>query len=131
QRAGRLPLSTYIKIILFPKDANSYRRKAGGVKIDQAEIAKLLAWLGQNQIAANLAVLANAAESGGFDMNEPVTRAVLKACADIDQIRTALMHALGKQTKMSDEDAFRAFDNAVKKWRRQRANGIRVSGDYT
>ena len=98
QRAGGKPLSTYIKSILF-EDGAATRKSATPAKFDREALARLLPWLGQTQLAAQLAVLANAAESGSLDMNEPVTKAVLKACADIEEMRTALMRALGKDVR--------------------------------
>ena len=101
-QAGPLPLSTYIKSVVFDDQAKRYRQAPKIIHGDRKELAKLLAWLGQTQIAAHLAILANAAESGSLDVNEPVTKAILKACSDIDYIRHALMHALGKQTPSSE-----------------------------
>lgn len=98
QRAGGKPLSTYIKSVLF-EDGTATRKSATPAKFDREVLARLLAWLGQTQLAAHLAVLANAAESGSLDMNEPVTKAVLRACADIEEMRAALMQALGKDAR--------------------------------
>ena len=86
--AGK-PLPTYAKSILFAEQ-------------DRVSTARLLAWLGQTQVAAHLAIIANAAESGSLDMNEPVTKAVVKACSDIEFMRDALMQALGKQASPSE-----------------------------
>ncbi len=102
-RAGSRPLSTYIKLVLFADGAVKPRNAAGTKRVDRVELAKLLAWLGQTQIATNLAVLANAAESGSLDIGEPVTGAILKACADIDAMREALMTAIGK-LDVNDDD---------------------------
>lgn len=101
-RAGNKSMSAYVRAFLFEKEAISYSRKGQTPKLDRAELAKLLAWLGESQIAAHLAILANAAESGSLDMSEPVTKAVFKACADIDHIRTILMQAMGKRNLSDD-----------------------------
>lgn len=93
--AGGEPLSTFIKSALF-SDVSPRRISATQTKADREALARLLAWLGQTQLAANLAVLANAAESGSLDLSEPVTKAVLRACADIEGMRSTLMNALGK-----------------------------------
>ena len=84
---------------------------ASTVKGDREALARLLAWLGQTQIAAHLAIIANAAESGSLDIGEPVTGAVLRACADISDMREALMRAIGKQGIGSDDDASKGVTN--------------------
>lgn len=95
-RAGGEPLSAFIKSSLFG-DVSPRRISTTQAKADREALARLLAWLGQTQLAAHLAVLANAAESGSLDVSEPVTKAVLRACADIEEMRNVLMHALGKE----------------------------------
>ena len=101
-RAGNKSMSAYVRAILFEKEAISYSRKGQTPKFDRAEVAKLFAWLGESQISVRLAILANAAASGSLDMNEPVTKAVFKACADIEHIRTILMQAMGKRNLFDD-----------------------------
>lgn len=101
QRAGSKPLSTYVKSVLFDGKAAN-RKSASPSKSDREALARLLAWLGQTQLAAHLAVLANAAESGSLDMSEPVTSAVLRSCAEIEEMRAALMQALGKEAPASE-----------------------------
>ena len=101
-RANGLPISTYIKSVLFPDGTPSKPKHPRTRNAHLAEVAKLLAILGQTRIAANLSILANAAESGSLDMNEPVTQTVLKACADIEEIRDVLMRELGKQVPSAD-----------------------------
>lgn len=109
--AGGEPLSAFIKSALFA-DVSSKRVSAAHSKTDREALARLLAWLGQTQLAAHLAVLANAAESGSLDSGEPVTKAVLDACADIEAMRSALMKALGKDAP-ADEQASGADDELV------------------
>ena len=94
--AGGQALSSYIKAVLFSELSPKMRSRSRFTAEDRRELAKILAWLGQTQIAAHLAVLANAAESGSLDMSEPMAQSVLKACTDIEYIRSTLMQALGK-----------------------------------
>ena len=99
--AGGQPLSTYIKAVLFSDVSSKTRSRSRLTAADRKVLAKILAWLGETQVAAHLAVLANAASSGALDMNEPVTQSVMKACADIEDMRGALMQVLGKQESRS------------------------------
>ncbi len=98
RRAGNLALSSYIKRVLFDADAPLSRAVPTRVSADQAELAKLLAWLGRTEVAAHLAVMAEATKSGSLVVNPIVAAQLNKACSDIAAIRAALMRAMGKQT---------------------------------
>lgn len=94
--AAGMPLGTYIKLKLFDPSAIPERRRRGSAPVrDQQTLARLMGWLGQSQIARNLALLAEAATSGSLQL-DPDTQAMLRqACADIAAIRDILVKALG------------------------------------
>lgn len=99
KRAGSQPLSTYIKNVLFDADAPLPRHAPRHVSADQAELAKILAWLGRTEIATHLAILAEATKSGSLVVTPPVAQQLNQACNNIAAMRTALMQAMGKQTE--------------------------------
>ncbi len=96
-RAGSKPVSTYIKSVLFDADAPRPRNAPRHISADQAELAKILAWLGRTEIAMHLAILAEAAKSGSLVITPPVAEQLNRACQDIAAMRNALMQAMGKQ----------------------------------
>ncbi len=91
RRAGKKPLSIYIRAQLFA--ANDNARVSG--KNNRQALAQILAKLGQNGIANNLQTLADAARSGSLVLDEESKAALLQASDDIAAIKSLLMQSLG------------------------------------
>lgn len=96
ERAGRQPLSAYVRDQLFPANDNEAPRKTArsrsSVK-DAAALAGALALLGP--VSTALKSLAHASASGLLPFAPDTEAAVLKACADIAEIKALLVKALG------------------------------------
>lgn len=93
-RAGRQPLSAYARDQLFPANDNTPPKAArprSGQKTALA--AKSLALLGAT--ASSLKAIANVMSSGLLPVSPDTEAAVLKACADVTEIKSLLMKALG------------------------------------
>ena len=99
RRAGRQPLSTYVREQLFAANDNApskdrQKRHSAPVK-DHAALTELLARLGKLDAAASLANLARLARLGALPVSPETEAALLQACADIAFIKSLLMKALG------------------------------------
>lgn len=93
-RAGRKPLSAFVREHLFPANDNTPPKPA---RPRQAELpafsAKVLALLGP--VSTTLKSIANSIASGVLPFAPDTEAAVLKACADIAEIKSLLMKTLG------------------------------------
>lgn len=94
RRAGNKPLGTYIRGQLFGKEAikNSPVRRQ---RIDYQLLGKLLAALGESDIASCLCILAAQAENGSLEVDEQIAGQLSTACADVRAMRLILISALG------------------------------------
>lgn len=95
QRAGTMPLSAYIKSVLFAADAPRYRKRRKGPVSDQKALADVLACLGSTRIANNLNQIAKAANLGNLYFDEETKRALTRASDDVRAMRAMLMAGLG------------------------------------
>lgn len=94
RRSGPQPLSAFVRGQLFPandnkKPKNNLPRPA----LKVAFAAKVLALLGP--ASTSLTALANAFASGLLPFAPDTEAAILKACADIAEMKSLLMKALG------------------------------------
>lgn len=96
--AGNQPLGSYIRSRLLGDDA-AKRRKARRPRLDDKTAARLLGELGRSQLAASLNHLARAAQSGSLPLTPETEAALIKACADIREMRDGLMNAIGLSLK--------------------------------
>ncbi|MFV0297193.1 MAG: hypothetical protein ACK5JT_13860 [Hyphomicrobiaceae bacterium] len=103
-RAGKLPLSTYIRGVLFDEDRPSVRTYGRKALADRAEGARILSTLGRASLTVNLASLADAAQSGSLIADEATVSRIIEACDDLAAIRAMLLRALGKQVDGSEVD---------------------------
>ncbi len=71
----------------------------GGVKIDHAALAKILAMLGQSRLSSNVNQIAKAANGGRLDVSPELERKLTSACGDIRAMRITLSAALGIKVK--------------------------------
>ena len=106
-RAGSLPISTYIKCVVF---AAAAPRRQQRVSITQEHAARILGLLGQTRLAPTLAQLAKAADTGVLPLGAATEAALHRACDDIGEIRRLLMQALGlRSVDQSDEPLSATF----------------------
>ncbi len=92
--AGSLTVSAHARRKLLGDKAAAKSRMTRSPKTDQVVAAKLLAALGRSQLAASLSTLAKAARSGALPVTEDVEAALLHACADVADMKSALMRTL-------------------------------------
>jgi hypothetical protein len=97
QRAGNLPLSTYVKQAALGTDAPVSRQRNPPSR-DQRILGAILAALGQSRLPGNLNQLAKAVQSGSLPVDATTQRQIAQACEDVGLIRTALLMALGVQS---------------------------------
>ena len=95
QQAGALPLSAYIKSLVFARDAATYRQRRKPAEADQKLLAEVLACLGSTRLANNLNQLAKAANSGALYCDQDTKSELNRACDDVRAMRLLLMEALG------------------------------------
>ncbi|MCB9993018.1 MAG: hypothetical protein H6873_05100 [Hyphomicrobiaceae bacterium] len=103
-RAGNLPLSTYIRGVLFDGNRPSVRTYGRKALADRAIVARILSALGKASLTVNLAALADAAQSGSLIADEDTVSRILEACDDLAAIRAMLLRALGKQVDGPEEN---------------------------
>lgn len=95
--AGRAPLGRHIRSRLFGDSARPVRAKSAGSIKDHAQLAHVLAQLGQSRLASNVNQLAKAMNMGDLEVDPDTRDAFLQAAADIAAMRAALITALGLQ----------------------------------
>jgi hypothetical protein len=94
ERANGVPLSAYIKHVLFADGAPIVRRQIPA-SADQALLAKILAALGASRLASNLNQLAKEANIGTLPVTQETEADLRRACAEISELRALMMTALG------------------------------------
>jgi hypothetical protein len=98
--AGRRSLSDYVRTRLFDNDVRV--RRVHIPKNDACELARVLAKLGQSELAASLRELREAARCGALPVTPETEQSIRAACEAVDQLRLELMQALGL-AKRGDE----------------------------
>jgi len=94
RRAGKRPLSAFVRAQLFPANDNARPKPVRPRPAEKvAFAAKVLALLGP--VSTTLKAIAHAMASGVLPFAPDTEAAVLKACADIAEMKTLLMKALG------------------------------------
>ena len=94
EKAGKLPLSTYMRQELLGTHQDQGRRQRQP-KVNQKEISALLAALGQSRLPSNLNQLAKAANIGVLDVSSDVEKELQDAAMAVLAMRDALFTALG------------------------------------
>lgn len=97
RQAGSLPLSAYIKSVIFADSAPQYRKRRRAAAADEKLLAEALAALGASRIANNLNQLAKAANSCTLYFDQDTKADIKRACEDVRAMRMLLMRALGLQ----------------------------------
>lgn len=94
-RAGRVPLGTYIRDALLSGDAQAKRRRQTRPVKDHEALGRVLAALGQSRISSNLNQLAKAVNIGVLPVTPETEADLAEACAAVSAMRADLMRALG------------------------------------
>lgn len=97
RKAGNRPLSAYIRETLLG-DQCAKRRVQRKPKVNQKELAGVLASLGQSRMSSNLNQIAKAANSGSIDMTDDTQQQLEDAYKAIIAMRDALYIALGMRS---------------------------------
>jgi hypothetical protein len=116
EQAGGMPLSAYIKSLLFTEDAPKYRRRRRAAASDDKLLAEVLACLGASHIAKRLGVLSKAADSGSLYFDVDTKADIKRACDDVHAMHVLLMRALGMkvdQTPRPKESTSQSFTRAA------------------
>lgn len=95
ERAGSIPLATYIRNLLLQQEYQAPRRRARNPVKDQEALARVLAALGQSRIANNLNQLAKAANIGALAVAPETEHEIREVCEAVAAMRRDLMRALG------------------------------------
>ena len=97
-RAGKLPLSTYVRNLVLEEAARAPRQRTRRLRNpvkDHETLARVLAGLGQSRIASNLNQLAKAVNIGALPVTPETENDIGEACAAVVAMRRDLMSALG------------------------------------
>lgn len=93
--AGDMPLGAYIRGELFRGKSTRRRRPRKRPVKDYQALGQLLGELANARLANNLNQLARAANTGSLPVTPETEKALREACAEVQQMRTLLMAALG------------------------------------
>lgn len=96
-KAGRVPLGAYARKVLLGNHAETRDAAPPAPRVDAALLARMLAMLGESNLAGNLNTLARHAEAGALIDNEATVTRLRNACDAIVAMRLLLLHALGKR----------------------------------
>lgn len=95
REAAGLPLGEYIRNRVFDENRVKRRTRNKRPVKDHKLLSQLLGELGRSRLSNNLNQLAKTANCGLLILTPEVKTALLNACADIRQIREALIKSLG------------------------------------
>lgn len=88
-------LSAFIRHRLFAPTEQVSRREVRNPRVDERQVAQVLAYLGASELASSLRDLAVAATSGALPCSPETEQLLTSSCASIADLRNALMNALG------------------------------------
>lgn len=95
RKAGRKPLGTYIRDELLGDFQTTRKKVQPTPTTDYELLGRIVGLLGKSELAANLCVLATAAESGALYVDEETKTEIFSARADIRDMRLLLLKGLG------------------------------------
>lgn len=95
QEAGNRPLGTYIRAKLLGDDQSPRKPALRRQRMDYELLGRVLAALGQSELATCLTLLAVQAEQGNLPVADEVTKDLKLACEAVQDIRLALITGLG------------------------------------
>ena len=98
QMTGDVPISDFLRSLIFDEDRLSKRRRRRKSPVKDAQLlTKVLGELGKSRLASNLNQLAKQANSGSLEVSPDTEKALQQACSDIRLMRHWLMESLGIQ----------------------------------
>ncbi len=108
RKAGNQSLSAYVRESLLgeavtPRKAR-HQRKQRRPDLDHETLARLLGMLGKSELGRSMIALAMAARSGALPVEPETVEQIEGACANIQEMRTALIVALRIKPPPSSED---------------------------
>lgn len=95
EAARGIPLSTFIKTLVFGNDLSKAKGRRKAPVQDHEALAKVLSALGRSRLASNLNQLARAVNTGTLPVHPETEAELRQACAEVAAIRAALFKALG------------------------------------
>ena len=95
RKAGKRSLGTYVREMALGDEQAPRRKSAGKPAIDSVMLGQVLGKLGKSEQVACLFLLLVAAEKRRVILTETERVALHGACADVREVRAALMSALG------------------------------------
>ena len=95
ERAGRLPLGTFIRDLILAADVQARRVRWQNPVADHEALARVLAALGQSRLSSNLNQIAKAVNAGMLPLTAETEAELSEACSAVSAMRIKLMHALG------------------------------------
>ena len=110
RQAGSRPLGTYIRERLLGDKAEK-RRTFRKPKIDDKQIAQILAELGASRLSSNLNQLAKSANMGTLDVSRNVEQELQDSCGAVLAMRDALLSALGLKTDTGETSSTLAAED--------------------
>ncbi|NKX63272.1 hypothetical protein HEP89_04110 [Labrenzia sp. 5N] len=96
RQAAGMSLGAYIRSQILGDDVTPRRTRGKFPVKDQAALGRVLAGLGASRLSANLNQLARAVNTGILPVTPETDESLKEACAAIEDMRCALMEALGK-----------------------------------
>ncbi len=94
-----MPLGAYIRSQVFEDGKARKRRRYKRPVKDHQALGQLLGALGEARLANNLNQLAKAVHTGSLPVTPDTEKALRDACAEIHQMRSLLMRALGFESE--------------------------------
>lgn len=93
--AGDKPLGAYIRSRLLGGNEVQRKRKFRRPVKDHKALGQVLGELGKSRLANNLNQLAKGVNTGSLPVTPDTEKAIREACANVEQMRTMLLIALG------------------------------------
>lgn len=95
ERAGRTPLSAYVRGRVLGDDDQPRQRRGGNPLKDDTALARVLALLGQSRLSSNLNQIAKAVNIGALPVTPETENEIVSACIAVVAMRRDLLAALG------------------------------------
>ncbi|SMC78141.1 hypothetical protein [Rhizobium sp. RU36D] len=95
ERAGKVPLGTFIRNALLGTEVQTKRRTSRKPAVDETALARVLAALGGSRLSSNLNQLAKAVNIGALPVTPETEREIADACKSVVGMRRDLLLALG------------------------------------
>ncbi|WP_274379239.1 type IV secretory system conjugative DNA transfer family protein [Rhodophyticola sp. CCM32] len=91
RQAGSMPLSSYVKSVVFADEAPRHRKRRAMPEADQRLLAEILARLGASRSASNLNQIAKHLNQGTLVIDEDLEADLKQAIVDVAWTRVAIM----------------------------------------